>query len=845
MIGENGMRKIDHNLLRLLLPGAILLLACSLGIRRTSPTPTLTPVRATAPPSATKVPVQDTAGPERIVGSIHYTNDILTIASIEPAVALTDMYGFITRDLEWELPVEGQTIGYLDLDEANLTGSYWLQLPVKPQATFADVDQDGQSDAGVQVFAIAWASNYAGGPFSEGDDRSKGWPTNYASVQTDAENKDEVIGGKLIIWAPDDSQQFPTGFGADGLLFTEDDPVGPIPVGYAVVDLDQQPFGISQEAEPEVELYERQDIAVKDYSDLSYTEAFDRLFETASTEWAFNGVPGKEVNWQTLYDEIAPRVAEAEQDNDALAFYQALHEFALSIPDGHTGLGGGELGNQDFIEKTGGGFGFAIRELDDGKVIVVYVLPGGPAAEAGMEVGAEVTQFNGQPIAEAITAVQPYAGPFSLEASRRYQQTRYLLRTPLGTEAAVTFINPGGRAQTVTLTSVDERESFAFTSIHKGEDPNALPVEFRILDSGIGYVKLNSNYDDIGLILRLFERALQTFQRNGLGNVMIDLRQNGGGFPLGLAGYLTEAEIPLGQLEYYSEETGQFEPEGIPRKVTPFENQYRFEKIGVLVGQACASACELEAYGFSQIPGTVVIGMFPSAGVEAEVARGQFLLPEGMSFQIPTGRFTNPDGSIFIEGEGVVPTVKVPITAENVLSAEDVELRAAEDALLGVGAGDLQTEGGLSLSSPAAAEAALNSGSVQLLEELAQEQYDSNELSQAGKTYRYTINLDREQRLLLVNGWCATTEQILSDNLQHVTFEYEVNSTPVDLEQFAVFDGPNGDHYCRFYYTVAYRWPRGQTTQIDVKVTFDEPINDGEADYPEGTHTYSYIVTLP
>ncbi len=53
--------------------------------------------------------------------------------------------------------------------------------------------------------------------------------------------------------------------------------------------------------------------------------------------------------------------------------------------------------------------------------------------------------------------------------------------------------------------------------------------------------------------------------------------------------------------------------------------------MAVLVGQACASACEIEAYGFSQVPGMMVFGETPSAGVEAEVGRGQFSLPEGIS----------------------------------------------------------------------------------------------------------------------------------------------------------------------------------------------------------------------
>ena len=102
----------------------------------------------------------------------------------------------------------------------------------------------------------------------------------------------------------------------------------------------------------------------------------------------------------------------------------------------------------------------------------------------------------------------------------------------------------------------------------------------------------------------------------------------------------------------------------------------------VKVDQACASACELEAYGFSQVPGMVVMGQFPTGGVEAERARGEFLLPEGMKFIVPTGRFTLPDGSIFLEGKGVQPAVKIPVDEESVLSGRDVVLEEAVDYIL-------------------------------------------------------------------------------------------------------------------------------------------------------------------
>jgi len=85
----------------------------------------------------------------------------------------------------------------------------------------------------------------------------------------------------------------------------------------------------------------------------------------------------------------------------------------------------------------------------------------------------------------------------------------------------------------------------------------------------------------------------------------------------------------------------------------PNSNQYRFNKMVLLVDQFCYSACEIESYGFSQVPGMVVMGQFPTAGVMAETARGKFQLPEGIEFGVPTGRFTLPDGSIFLEGKGV------------------------------------------------------------------------------------------------------------------------------------------------------------------------------------------------
>lgn len=649
------------------------------------PSPTTPSAELSVQPAAPAEPnaAADDSGLTLITGEFRYSNDIITTYYVEQSVALTDMYGFVTRDLEWEIPIEGQTLGFLELDGESMRGNYTLQLPAQPRGTPVDVDHDGQADAGVQIFAVSYSPNLTGGPYSEGDDRSTGWPSYLASTVNDPENKDEVTGGKLVVWAPDGEQQFPSGFGPDNLLFTADDPVAAIPAGYSIIDLDQEPFGISQEDEPELTLHEPDDAGVKDYADLSYTEAFTQMFEQVRKEYAFNGIPEKQPNWDELAAQLTPRVEEAQRQRDPEAFYLALRDFTNAFRDGHVGLSAPQFDGQIFQEVAIGGYGFAIRELDDKRVIVNYVLPDGPAAEAGMTVGAEIIRFNDKPIAQAISEVDPLGGPFSTDFARRYQQQIFLVRAPLDAEAQVTFVNRNQAEQTATLRASDERETYFVNSLYNNYDPDALPVEFRTLDSGVGYVRVNSNYDDLNLIVRLFERALRTFENNGVPGLIIDMRLNSGGAPLGLAGFLTDEDIPLAQLEYFSEKTGAFEPEGVPDVLRPNAVQYRFDRMALLVEQTCASACEIEAYGFSQVPEMIVIGQYPTAGVEAEVARGQFRLPEDISLQIPTGRFVLPDGSIFLEGTGVQPTQRVPIDEQTVLSDEDVILQAAEEAILG------------------------------------------------------------------------------------------------------------------------------------------------------------------
>lgn len=812
------------------------------------PRATPTPQASTEPASpSTAVPISTGADePFQISGSFTYSNSIITDYYDQHAVALVDMYAFILRDKEWEIPVASQTLGFLDMDMQAMTGNYVLQLPARPSGTQADVDNDGQENPGVQVFVVAYWPNLLAGPYSEGDDRSRGWPSYLTSIKADTENQDELIGGQLVVWSPDAEQRFPSDFGADGLLFTADDPVAPIAAGYTIVDLDVSPFRFFKEAEPELTLYEPADVEIKDFSELGYVESFEKMFAFVKLNYAFNGIQSKEPDWDALYADLKPRAEEAEKNKNARAYYEVIRDFTFAFKDGHVGLSGGDYANQDFSERTAGGYGFAIRELDDGSTVVIHVTPGGPAEATGVKIGAVVTEFGGQPIKDAIGVVQPFLISSS-DFSRRYQQQRYLLRTAVGKQAEITFQNPGEAAKTVSLVATPERDSFARTSVYYNVDlDNMLPVEFKIINQGnveIGYIEINSNYDDLGLIIKLFERALKTFEAREVAGIIIDMRYNSGGANLGLAGFLTENEIPLGQLEYYSEATGKFEPEGLPDKVIANENQYRFDKMVLLVGQTCASACELESYAFSQVPGMVTVGMYPTAGVEAEVARGKFQLPEGFSLQVPTGRMTLPDGSIFLEGVGVQPTFRVPITFETVTSQEDVVLQYGIRAILeplGTGVAPMKAP---TLLSPEKTMADLQSGKITQLEEKARETYSSEEMSEMDKTFTYTIALNQSEPLLWAWGWCAQDETTRAENLANIKLAFSLNGQEVPIEQFAALDYEAQGQFCQAYFVQVTDFGAGEHHLVTT-ATFINPVNDGEITHPAGQQIFDYAVFI-
>ncbi|HRF97777.1 MAG TPA: PDZ domain-containing protein, partial [Aggregatilineales bacterium] len=478
----------------------------------------------------------DEGGTVLIRGQLTYSNPFFTGGVAMPVIILEDQAGFVERNRFFVMSPESQTLAQITSDFYTSPVTYSLALPIEPQGEYRDVDFDGIEEQGVQVFAVAYWENIWGDPFLEERDLGGGgWSTAYATtrVSTNPYDEAEIIGGAFVVYAPDDTQAFPSDFGADGKVFTEDDPLVILPQGYTVVNLDTSPFTFDRSREANLDLLEPEGAELVDFSAMSYTDAFDAMVEMMSREYAFTEYKG--INWDDLHATYYPRFEEAERSGDVDAYLFAMRDFLWEIPDGHVGGAVNSL-LPYYWQETEGGIGIAIRETDDGKVLVNYVTPNSPADRAGIQLGAEIFSVNDISIQNAIEATIPWTGPFSTSHNRRLEQLRYVLRISMGQQISLSYRNPD-ETDTISVDLIAEWEydslDFSYYDTVGIEAPSGnlnLPVEYRQLENGYVYVKIYGFFDNNLLSIQLWERMMRYLNENEVDGVIVDMRQNGGGW---------------------------------------------------------------------------------------------------------------------------------------------------------------------------------------------------------------------------------------------------------------------------------------------------------------------------
>ena len=284
------------------------------------------------------------------------------------------------------------------------------------------------------------------------------------------------------------------------------------------------------------------------------------------------------------------------------------------------------------------GIGVTITlQEQDGGMRVEQVTAGGPAEEAGMQVGDIITEVEGES-----TLTLGMAG------------TRAKVRGEEGTSVALTILRGGER-----LTLTVERRSIE-TAV----------ATYEMLDDQIGYVKI-ANFDT-----RCFDEtsaAIDALLDDGAQALIFDVRNNGGGYKDELVKILDRL-LPEGILFQSEDYSGN--------KQTDRSDAACIElPMAVLVNQDSYSAAEffaaaLQEYDWATVVGTKTCGKgnfqtgFPlSDGSYLNISIGKYYTPQGRSL---TDIGVTPDEEIEYDDETYAKLYYGQLPDE-----EDTQLQAA------------------------------------------------------------------------------------------------------------------------------------------------------------------------
>lgn len=625
-------------------------------------------------------------GPRVVMGQVSSGNFAFMPAIFpNPSVLLFDMTNIIGGQPEVFTPESGQILGIFTDDLFPQPGAFSISLPIEPTGAFLDVDNDGVEEQGVQIFSLKVGSNL----FSSSHLQQLEQGSGLQSLLTDFVTG-EITEGIFLLYAPDDSQDFPATAGEDGVWFSGDEPTVTLPAGYTLATLPAE-GAITLDRSPQLTMtnLERSETQSPDFSEQGILESFNALIDVLIERYAYTDL--RDLDWEAIRADYLPQVEQADAEQDMAAYYGLLRELAISLNDTHVSV---RATNPVLIQAvisgedvaTVGATVFAVwdemEELPGERILVLSVGEETPAAEAGWVPGTEIIAIDGDPIAERVAAVQLGQG-IGTDAVRLATQTADVLRFADGQEVTIEYRLPDSD-DVLSATMVAGQYGVGQASAPYVSRP---PVSFERVGK-YAVVRWGDFFSYILPKLAILEEALAVEQDSTSGGVILDLRGNGGGWVAlyeTMASYFFSADDPMSvhlfDSYFYDESVGErvklYQPDYMISAPNP-EFAYNGPVV-ILVNDACASACEYFSQHLQELGRATIIGQYPTSGAGGSIER--VTMPAGITFQFTQGGTYFADTRIpNLEAKGVVPDIRVPVTLETELAkaqGEDPVLDAA------------------------------------------------------------------------------------------------------------------------------------------------------------------------
>src|SRR6184192_2590532 len=324
---------------------------------------------------------------------------------------------------------------------------------------------------------------------------------------------------------------------------------------------------------------------------------------------------------------------------------------------------------QDDTRSRFNGLGIEVSGKN-GVLTVVTPMEDTPAAKAGILAGDQILKINGTPTEKL-----------------ELQQAINLLRGKPGQKATLTILRPSTKEVKDYVLERAEVKVQSVKNVHLIDQELTGPFK-------VGYIRIVQFNEPTAEELA---KALDDLQKRGMQALILDLRNNPGGLLNSAVDVCAEFVPPntkvVSTQGRVASQQHDYSTSGAKKERPPFP-------MALLINGGSASGAEIVSGALKDLHRAILVGetTFGKGSVQNVMQ-----LPDGSAVRFTTAKYYTPSKQV-IQGNGVAPNIRVPMTAEqeralftfrnadnvkpdeekNIIKAKDPQTLRAIDALKGV-----------------------------------------------------------------------------------------------------------------------------------------------------------------